>query len=67
MTERLEQFLLNGSKVSEFLQTKPDNESASMTLDQMNEQASRLQQKGGHRVTAFDTFYSLVDIVECIQ
>lgn len=67
MTERLAQSLMNGSEVSDFLQAEPDNESASMTLDQMNEHANRLQQKGGHRVAALDTFYSLVDIAECIQ
>lgn len=67
MTERLAQSLLNGSDVSEFLQAEPDNESASMTLDQMIEHTSKLQQKGGHRVAALDTFYSLVDIAECIQ
>jgi len=67
MTERLEQASLAGSELSQFLVPGPDDKSASMTLEQMNEHAARLLAEGGHRVAALDTFYSLVNIAQCIQ
>jgi len=66
MTDRLIAASLAGSDLSEF-QSEPEDESATMTLDQFNKHAAKLRAEGGHRIAASDMFVAFPDIAECIQ
>ena len=67
MRERLQEALLTGSDLSEFPTAIPDDESPTMTLDDMNERAVKLKEEGGHRVAAHDTFGALPYVAGIIQ
>lgn len=67
MTEKLRKAISEGKDLSTFTQPGLGDEFPTMTLDEVNEYATKLRAKGGHLFTARDIFSILPDIAECIQ
>lgn len=67
MQERLVEALEAGSDLAEFPTMLPGDETPSMAIEEVDQQATRTAAEGGYRLTANVMFSAVPDIAHCIQ